>query len=132
MYFTNDDLQAANIPSDLEAIGFRGNGIRQIAEYGFDIGGPILKNRLWFWGAWAANDIRQVAVSEPARPTIYLHNLQNSRVKTTIVARTAGDPLPLTEAVQQAVWSVDPLQPITAVFTFDDAVSRALSQPRRR
>ncbi|MDH4067130.1 MAG: FtsX-like permease family protein, partial [Acidobacteriota bacterium] len=41
-----------------------------------------------------------------------------------------GDPLQLTEAVQQAVWSVDPLQPITAVFTFDDAVSRALSQPR--
>ncbi|MEZ5316241.1 MAG: ABC transporter permease [Vicinamibacterales bacterium] len=76
------------------------------------------------------NDIRQVAVAEPARPTIYLHNLQNSRVKTTIVARTAGDPLALTDAVQRAVWSVDPQQPITSVFTFDDAVSRALSQPR--
>ncbi|MGE4066987.1 MAG: ADOP family duplicated permease [Vicinamibacterales bacterium] len=76
------------------------------------------------------NDIRQVAMSEPARPTVYLHNLQNSRVKTTIVARTAGDPLQLTEAVQQAIWSVDPLQPITSVFTFDDAVSRALAQPR--
>ncbi|MEZ5291007.1 MAG: ABC transporter permease [Vicinamibacterales bacterium] len=76
------------------------------------------------------HDIRQVAVAEPAQPTIYLHNLQNSRVKTTVVARTSGDPLQLTRAVEEAIWSVDAAQPITAVFTFDDAVSRALAQPR--
>jgi predicted permease len=76
------------------------------------------------------NDIRQVAVRTPARPTIYLHNLQNGRVKTTIVARTTGDPLRLVDAVQEAIWSVDPQQPITSVFTFDDAVDRAMSQPR--
>jgi predicted permease len=76
------------------------------------------------------NDIRQAAVGEPAAPTIYLHNLQNSRVKTTIVARAAGDPLALAGAVQQAVWETDPQQPITAVFTFDEAVGRALAQPR--
>jgi predicted permease len=76
------------------------------------------------------NDIRQVAVSEAARPVLYLHNLQNSRVKMTVVARTAGDPLQMTDAVQQAIWSVDAQQPITSIFTFDDAVSRALSQPR--
>jgi predicted permease len=76
------------------------------------------------------NDIRQVAVSEAARPVLYLHNLQNSRVKMTVVARTAGDPLHMTDAVQQAIWSVDAQQPITSIFTFDDAVSRALSQPR--
>jgi predicted permease len=76
------------------------------------------------------NDIRQVAIAEPARPTMYLHNLQNSRVKTTIVARTAGDPLAMAEAVRQAIWSLDPNQAITAVFTFEDAVSRALARPR--
>jgi len=76
------------------------------------------------------NDIRQVAVSTPAAPTVYLHNLQNSRVKTTIVVRTTGEPLAMADAVQQAVWSVDPQQPITAVFTFDEAVGRALTQPR--
>jgi len=44
------------------------------------------------------NDIRQVAMAEPAMPTMYLHNLQNSRSKTTIVARTkvrmTGDMVP--------------------------------------
>jgi putative ABC transport system permease protein len=36
----------------------------------------------------------------------------------------------MTDAVQHAIWSVDAQQPITSIFTFDDAVSRALSQPR--
>ena len=76
------------------------------------------------------HDIRQVAVAEPAEPTLYVHNLQNSRVKTTIVARTQGEPLSMTNAIRDAVWSLDPNQPITAVFTFDDIVSRALARPR--
>ena len=76
------------------------------------------------------NDIRQVSMSEPARPTMYLDNLQNSRVKTTIVARTAGDPLAMTAAIRQAIWSIDPDQPITSVFTFDDAMTVALARPR--
>jgi predicted permease len=76
------------------------------------------------------NDIRQVAMSEPAQPTIYLHNLQNGRSKTTIVARTAGEPLAMTNSIRQAIWSLDSEQAITTVFTFDDAVSRALAAPR--
>jgi predicted permease len=76
------------------------------------------------------NDIRQVAMAEPARPTMYLHNLQNSRVKTTIVARTQGDPLAMSGAIRDAVWAIDPKQPITAIFTFDQSVSRALARPR--
>lgn len=76
------------------------------------------------------NDIRQVAMAEPARPTMYLHNLQNSRSKTTIVARTAADPLGMAESIRQAIWSIDPQQAITAVFTFDEAVSRAMARPR--
>jgi predicted permease len=75
-------------------------------------------------------DIRQVAVAQPALPTMYLHNLQNSRVKTTIVARTAGEPLAMAEAIRRAIWSLDPDQAITAVFTFDEAMSRAMARPR--
>jgi predicted permease len=76
------------------------------------------------------NDIRQVAMAEPARPTLYIHNLQNTRVKTTIVARTQGDPLALARSIRAAIWAIDPEQPITGIFTFDESVSRALARPR--
>ena len=76
------------------------------------------------------NDIRQVAMAEPAQPTFYLHNLQNSRSKMTVVVRTEGEPLAMADAVRQAIWSIDPQQAITAAFTFDDSVSRAMSRPR--
>jgi len=76
------------------------------------------------------NDIRQVSMSEPVQPTIYLSNLQNGRVQTTIVARTTGDPMALAPAIRQAIWSLDRDQTIAAVFTFDDSMSLALAQPR--
>jgi predicted permease len=75
-------------------------------------------------------DIRQSALAEPAVPTIYVHNLQNSRVKTTLLVRTGGDPTRLANPIREAIWAIDPGQPITSVFTLDEAVSRSLARPR--
>jgi ABC-type antimicrobial peptide transport system permease subunit len=69
-------------------------------------------------------------MTEEAQPTIYVHNLQNARVKTTLVVRAAGDPAALAGSVREAIWSIDPQQAITEVFTFDESVSLALSRPR--
>jgi hypothetical protein len=63
MYFTNHSLQATNIPSDLAAIGYTGNRINQISDYGGDFGGPLMKDKLWFWASAARNDIRQFAIT---------------------------------------------------------------------
>ncbi|HET9369880.1 MAG TPA: ABC transporter permease [Vicinamibacterales bacterium] len=76
------------------------------------------------------NDIRQVAMAQPARPTIYMSNLQNGRVQTTIVARTAGDPMSVVPAIREAIWSIDKDQPITDVYTFRDSIARAMARPR--
>ena len=76
------------------------------------------------------NDIRQRALAEPARPTIYLNNHQNSRVKTTLVARTRGEPLAMADAIKDVIWSLDREQTITSVFTFDDSMRLALGRPR--
>jgi hypothetical protein len=37
---------------------FVGNTINQVTEYGFEAGGPVVRDRLWFWGSFGANDIR--------------------------------------------------------------------------
>ncbi len=47
----NADL-ASNQPS------FVGNSIRQITEYGLEAGGPVMRDKLWFWGSFGNNDIR--------------------------------------------------------------------------
>ena len=62
-YFTNDSLQWSNLPDEL--VGdprLRGSDkadhTDQLADYSVDIGGPILKDKLWFYGSYEKNDIR--------------------------------------------------------------------------
>ncbi len=76
------------------------------------------------------NDIRQRAMATPAEPTFYLHVQQNGRVRMNVMARTRGEPLAMTAALRDAVWSVDRQQPITSVFTFDEAMNDSLARPR--
>src|SRR5579864_2337100 len=75
-------------------------------------------------------DIRQRSLADAVPPTTYLDNLQNSRVKTTVVACTQGDPALMATALRDAIWSVDSAQPIADVFTFEDAMSRSLATSR--
>ncbi len=61
-YFSHDDMQSTNTPSELAGDSGLRNGnadsIEQIHDYGFELGGPIIKDKLWFWGAYNKNDIR--------------------------------------------------------------------------
>ncbi len=57
-YFVNDSLQSDNTPEELIEVGIpRSNRIDQVYEYGFDIGGPIVKDKLFVWGAYRRNQI---------------------------------------------------------------------------
>jgi carboxypeptidase family protein/TonB-dependent receptor-like protein len=55
LYFENENLERNNMPADLaKTIGGtsgKGNRIHQYKDYGVELGGPIVKNRLWGWGA---------------------------------------------------------------------------------
>ena len=60
-YFTDESLESTNLPDELVARGVTpetADHNQQISEVGFDIGGPILKDRLFFWGSIANQDIR--------------------------------------------------------------------------
>ncbi len=75
-------------------------------------------------------DIRQTAMDEPARETIYENNMVNGRVKVALVARTAGEPLAMARKLREAIWSLDKQQPIASIETFDDVVSESMARPR--
>ena len=60
-YFTNDSLEWENVPDELRARGITGQTAdhnEQIADYGFDLGGPIVRDNAWAWGSWTKQDIR--------------------------------------------------------------------------
>jgi predicted permease len=75
-------------------------------------------------------DMRQESVEEPAKPAIYIHNLQNPRSQSNLVIRTRGEPLSMARAVQDAIWSIDRDQTITSIFALSSVVGDAVARPR--
>jgi hypothetical protein len=81
VYFSNEDMQANNMPADLAAsIGGRsgkGNRTDQYADYGFELGGPIVRDKLWAWGSWGKTDVRIRTLTDVLDRTI----LENTAFK---------------------------------------------------
>jgi hypothetical protein len=60
-YYTGEGLEATNLPDELADRGVTpetADHNQQISELGVDVGGPILRDRLFFWGSIANQDIR--------------------------------------------------------------------------
>ncbi|MBA3948563.1 MAG: carboxypeptidase regulatory-like domain-containing protein [Acidobacteria bacterium] len=59
--FENDSTQFSNVTEELFNAGtggfLSGNPLKKISNVSIEYGGPILKNRLWFWGAADHQDI---------------------------------------------------------------------------
>ena len=49
------------------AIRDKANHTDQILDWGFDIGGPIVKDKLWFWGSYGKKDIRIIRLNQTER-----------------------------------------------------------------
>lgn len=60
-YFTNDRLEWSNVPDELRARGITPDSAdhnEQISDYGFDLGGPLVRGKAWGWASWTTQDIR--------------------------------------------------------------------------
>jgi hypothetical protein len=59
--FENDSMQAQNVSEDMFNLGqngfLSGNPLKKITNASAEYGGPIVKNKLWFWGAYDSQDI---------------------------------------------------------------------------
>ena len=66
-YFENQSLQAVNISPELaQALGDttgKGNRTDKYNDYGFDLGGPIFRDRLFIWGTMARTTINLLALT---------------------------------------------------------------------
>ena len=62
-YFDNSALESSNVPDELLAQGITyetSDHIDQISDYGYDIGGPIWRDRAWFYHSYSVQDVRLV------------------------------------------------------------------------
>jgi hypothetical protein len=47
----------------------QGNRIVEVQDYGLELGGPIVRDRLWFWGSYAKPEIKLLTISDFADNT---------------------------------------------------------------
>src|SRR5205823_4717887 len=76
----------------------------------------------WLTIVGVAADVMDVGAGVKPGPTLYVPYLQQNTptARVTLVAWTRGDPLASAQAVRQAIWSVDPNQPVDRVGRLND------------
>jgi putative ABC transport system permease protein len=86
----------------------------------------------WYTIVGVVKEIRDRGVAEELQGAVYrLHEQADQSVDqpSGIVVRTSVDPASIVPAVRQAIWSVDPNEPVARVQTIEDIVARQLSTP---
>jgi hypothetical protein len=59
IYVTDEEFQSDNLTDEVKLGGVGGGApIQNIKDYGFEIGGPIVRSRLWYWGSYSKQDIK--------------------------------------------------------------------------
>jgi putative ABC transport system permease protein len=75
-------------------------------------------------------DVKLAGLEAPSEPAYYLPASQSPLEDMTLLVRTTTDPLSIVGAVRQAVWAIDPNQPISNVRTLEKVVDDSIA-PRR-
>jgi predicted permease len=78
-------------------------------------------------------DVKEMGLDEPPKEEMYFPYWQaqgNYMVPSTLVVHTKGDPTSIANAVREAVWSVDPDQPVSQIGTMSDVLDREVAQRR--
>ena len=59
LFDSNKRFQSSNTPAEVAAQGGgAGNPLKDVIEYGVEMGGPIMKDKAWFWGAISRQSIK--------------------------------------------------------------------------
>lgn len=59
LYLVGETFQSDNVDDGLRAQGAAsGHPVQFIRDYGFEVGGPVVEGRLWYWGGYAKQDIK--------------------------------------------------------------------------
>ena len=74
-------------------------------------------------------DTKHLSPTEPAQPQLYVAHYQFPLIFASLVARTSGPPMSVSNDVRQAIWSVDKDQPMWKMRSLEDLVGVTQGQP---
>lgn len=79
-------------------------------------------------------DARDVGLESDTGPVMYSCYYQGSTSATPagLVVRSSGDPRQVLQSIKQAIWSVDPAQPLSSVVILDDFLAASLGPQKFR
>ena len=75
-------------------------------------------------------DVHNQGLDRDPRKQVYLPLRQSPTAGMALVARTERDAASFGNAIQRAIWEVDPAQPIYELSTMDQILARAVFLPR--
>jgi putative ABC transport system permease protein len=88
----------------------------------------------WVTIAGVVGDIKEMGLEAPAKAEMFFPYQQRPRMlwnmPRDLVVRTTDDPTSVAEASRQAVWSVDPSQPVSNIRTMDEILAEEVTQRR--
>ncbi len=86
-FYAGDSLQGDNTPDELAAIGAKSNRLDEVKDWGFDVGGPIIKDKLFAWGAYRKNEIGLITTAD----TLDFTELEDFNFKANMNWNTANE-----------------------------------------
>ena len=132
----NDDWQSGNVPdrdgerpAPQERASDKADHIQQITDYGFDLGGPIVKDKLWFYGTYGKQDIRLQRLMGQTEDKTLLPS-DNGKLNWQVTGRGRCSP-PSTSSARRrssaAAWAVAVREPTASPGTRTTPTPKAAS-----
>src|SRR5688572_16566645 len=90
-YGAGENLQSTNLPDELLPLAGpsgKGNRMQDLTDFGFDLGGPIVRNKWWAWGSYGRTDSTLFTLNGDPDAT----KLENIAFKTSAQLTTAIRP----------------------------------------
>ena len=84
----------------------------------------------WLTIVGVVGSTKQFTLNEAPMDQVYVPHAQRPMIFTEAVIRTEGDPMAMAESVRQAIWRVDPDQPVWGVRPVSRSIDRALTSRR--
>jgi putative ABC transport system permease protein len=75
-------------------------------------------------------DVKFDGLASASEPAYYLPASQAPLEDMTVLVRTTSDPRAVISSLRQAVWAIDPNQPLSNINTLEQIVSDSIAQPR--